>query len=124
MVIAALLSRDTVTIHRESATPTQDADGGFDDTFNAANRGALPTSASCRAQEMNADEEVSFGISGNNIGWKFLFPANPQVDERDQFIFVDSEGVSHTVDVLGKQRNADNQGIMFQVNGEEDSTKT
>ncbi len=122
MVIAALLSRDTVTIHRKSTT--QEDDGGIVPVFNAANRGALPTSASCRAQMMSADEEIGFGISGNNIGWKFLFPADPQIDERDQLIFIDSQSVSHTVDVLGAQRNADNQGIMFQVNGEEKSTKT
>jgi len=122
MVIAALLSRDTVTIQRKSTT--QDADGGINETFNTANRGALPTSANCRAQEMSADEEIEFGISGNNIGWKFLFPTDPQIDERDQLVFTDSQSVSHTVDVLGKQRNADNQGIMFQVNGEEKSTKT
>ncbi len=122
MVIQALLSRDTVTIHRK--TTTQEADGGMVPTFNTTNRGTLPTSANCRAQEMSVDEETSFGISGNNIGWKFLFPADPQIDERDQLVFTDSQSVSHTVDVLGKQRNADNQGVMFQVNGEEKSTKT
>ncbi len=122
MVIAALLSRDTVTIHRKSTT--QDADGGPVEVFNTTNRGTLPTSAKCRAQEMSADEEIEFGISGNNIGWKFLLPTDPQIDERDQLVFTDSQSVSHTVDVLGKQRNADNQGIMFQVNGEEKSTKT
>ena len=122
MVIAALLSRDTVTIQRKSKT--QETDAGIVPVFNTANRGALPTSANCRAQEMSADEEIGFGISGNNIGWKFLFPADPQIDERDQLVLIDSQSVSHTVDVLGKQRNADNQGIMFQVNGEEKSTKT
>lgn len=122
MVISALLSRDTVTIQRKSTT--QESDAGTVPTFNTANRGALPTSVNCRAQEMSADEENSFGISGNNIGWKFLFPTDPQIDERDQLVFTDSQSVSHTIDVLGKQRNADNQGIMFQVNGEEQSTKT
>ncbi len=122
MVIAALLSRDTITIQRKSTT--QDADGGINETFNTANRGALPTSANCRAQEMSANENIEFGISGNNIGWKFLCPTDPQIDERDQIVFTDSQSVSHTIDVLGKQRNADNQGIMFQVNGEEKSTKT
>ena len=121
MVIQALLSRDTVTIQRKSTT--QENDAGIAPTFNTTNRGPLPTSSNCRAQEMSAGEVIEFGISGNNIGWKFLFYTNPQVDERDTFVFTDSEGVSHTVDVLGKQRNADNQGIMFQVNGEEKSTK-
>jgi len=122
MVIAALLSRDTVTIKRKSTT--QGSDGGIVPTVNTANRGALPTSVRCRAQEMSSDEQIEFGISGNDVGWKFLFATDPQIDERDQLVFADSQSVSRTVNVLGKQRNADNQGIMFQVNGEEVSTET
>lgn len=123
MVLASLLGRDTATIARKVVS-AQDSVGGQTYSYTAAGRGTLPTSWSCRVQQMSAREQRDHGIKGNNVGWKLLGHTRPQVDERDQITFVDSESVSHTIQVLGKERNGDNQGIMWQVNGEEDSTES
>lgn len=121
-MVFSLLERDTVTIKRLGTT--QDAAGGKVESYTTANRGSLPTSWKCRIQEMAADEAIRYGLSGTERSWKFLGTSNPQIDERDQITFTDSESVAHTVEVVGAQRNPDNQGILFQVNGEEVSNET
>lgn len=123
MSLSALLSRDTVTIQRVSVTAQNT--GGQTRSYSTSNRpSGAPTTWNCRIQQMSADEAVRYGLKGTNSYWKFLGHTRPQVDERDRFTFTDSEGTSHTVYMLGSERNGDNQGIMWQVNGDEKSNES
>lgn len=91
-----------LTIHRE--TGTRGTLGGRRISHTAAARGTLPTSVKGRAIAASAKEKIDHGIRAEQFGWKFLTPANPQIDLRDQVSFEYSTGDSRSVKVTVPSR--------------------
>ena len=120
MSLTSLTSRDTVTIQRN--TPTKDATAGKV-TGWTGNRGALPTSLTCRAQPLTVQQQLRLGVNADKTMWQFFFTTDPQVDTQDRFTFTQNT-VSHTVPMSGRARDLDGQGRAWQVMGEEDFGET
>jgi len=122
MSLAALCSRDTITIARLSVT--QGAAGGQVRTYTAAARGSLDTTSTGRLQPLTLDEEREYGIRGTRKSWKFHTITNPILTVEDQVTFTDTDGESIAARVIKGSRDLDGQGrlwtaILEQVSNEQ-----
>ena len=83
--MSGLFSAHTVTIQRQSTTRTDS--GGYQKTYSTANRGSLPTTLSCRVVPLGARERYEYRMRDQETSHKVYSLTDPQVDERDRFVF-------------------------------------
>ncbi len=55
----------------------------------------------CRVKQLTATEVAALKKQGLRGDWKLWFNVDPAADERDYFEYVDTAGVTHTMNVVG-----------------------
>lgn len=121
MSLAALCSRDTITITRLGVT--QGSSGGQVRTFTTAARGSLATSSTGRLQPLSNEERREYGIRGERKAWKYHTTTNPTLTVKDQAEFTDADGDEIEARVINGSRNHDGQNRLWTAVLEQVSTE-
>ncbi len=99
MSIQSWCERDTVAILRE--TVADDGSEYATKTWTTGARGSsLPTSVSCRAQDVLPEEATMLGVTSANRAYKLYFSDDPYIDSQDHVVVTDTGGVERECFVL------------------------
>ena len=103
--MSQLFKTHSVTVKRQTVTNTDAASDSKEYTTGA--RGSLPTKWTCRVVPLGLDERLKYAQTGQDVTHAVYGLTNPQVDERDLFVFGESSRelyveTSHNPDELNR----------------------